>query len=161
MSGFERYLKNMEHVRDTKSEGWKMVVRLAVIVPIMSVVPLFFDVGTVFGMFWFLILLVGSGLGVSYAIFNIRSHGSFVCRLTEDEFTQSVPVSSCGDSFQIKLSEITLIEIHDSGGEGPSDEWYLHTKDSRNQITANYENPYRKFGEAIQRALPQVQTIKT
>ncbi|MCB1086759.1 MAG: hypothetical protein KDM63_06920 [Verrucomicrobiae bacterium] len=116
----------MEHVRDAKSEGWKIVVRLAVVVPIMSVIPMVFDMGAVFGTIWFLILLIVSGLSVSYAISNIRSHGSFVCRLTEDEFTQSIPVSSCGDSFQIRLSEITLIEIHDGGGEGPSDEWYIH-----------------------------------
>ena len=63
-------------------------------------------------------------------------------------------------NFQIRLSEITQIEIQNSRGEGVSDEW-IHTENGRHHITANFGNPHREFGEAIQRILPHIETIKT
>jgi len=124
----------------------------------LGVRSLIFDM--VFRLVWTLILVLVCSVAIAYAISNIRSDGTFLCRLTEDEFSQSMPVQSCGDSFQVRLSEITHIEIHDRGGEGPCDEWYIHAKSGRHRITTNYGNPHRKFGEAIERALPQIETIE-
>jgi len=154
-------MSKMEHTRKASNEGWRMLATVAVVAPILGFWALIFDMGVIWRLIWTLILVSVSALVIAYAVFNIRSAGTFLCQLTEHEFLQSIPVASCGDSFQIKLSEITQIEIHDSGGEGASDEWYIHTENGRYRITTNYGNPNRKFGEAIQLSLPNVKTIKT
>ena len=154
-------MSKMEHTRKASDEGWKMLATVIVVASVLGFGTLIFDMGVIWRLIWTLILVLVSGLAIAYAGSNIRSDGTFLCRLTADEFSQSIPVASCGENFQIKLSEITQIEIHDSGGEGPSDEWYIHTENGRHRITTNYGNPDRKFGEAIQLSLPHITTIKT
>ncbi len=151
----------MEHTRRASDEGWRMLAKVALVGSALLFGSLIFDMGIVWRLIWTLVILSVLAIAVAYAVTNIRNDGTFSCLLTDQEFSQSIPVSSCGDSFQIRLSEITQIEIHDGGGEGPSDEWYIHTEDNRYRITTNYGNPDRKFGEAIQRALPHVETIET
>lgn len=151
----------MEHTRHASYEGRVALSIMAVVIPALGFGGMLFDVGPTFMAIWIFVLLVTSVLGASYAVVNIRSGGVFSCKLNEEEISQTIPCSTCGESFQIKLSEIAQIEIHDSGGDGSCDEWYIHTADGRYLITSNYGNPYRKFGEAVQKALPHIKTIKT
>jgi len=152
---------HMEHTRRASNEGWRMLAVVAVTAPTLWLFALFFDMGVVGRVVMALVVFIGSGFAVAYAVANLRSNRSFSCRLTDEEFSQSSPVAWSAESFRIKLSEVVLIEIHNSGGEGPSDEWYIHTKDGRFRIASNYGNPDRAFGEAIQKALPHVQTVRT
>jgi len=138
-----------------------MIIRLAIIVPIMMIIPLFFDIGLIFRIIWFLILLVVLVIGICYAVGNIKNGGIFLCRLTDHDFSQFIPDPSYGESFQVSLSEITQVEVHNGFGEGPSDEWYIHTENGRHRITTNYGNPDRKFGVAIQKSLPHINIIET
>ncbi len=151
----------MEHTRRASYEGWRMVAVLTVVAPILYCMAWVFDMGIIWQVTWTLIITLVAVLVAAYAIANIRSKGTFSCRLSDDDLTQITPTASCGESFQVKLSEITQIEIHDGGSEGPCDEWYIHAKGDRYRISSNYGNTNRKFGEAIQRALPHIKTIKT
>ena len=151
----------MEHSRKASDEGWRMLAVSVLVVLILGLGSLVFDMGVLFRVVFTLIILFIGGVVVSYSIRNIRDEGTFLCQLTDEEFFQSIPVSGSGDSYRISLSEIIQIEIHDGGGEGPCDEWYVHTGDGRYRISANYGNPHRKFGEALQKALPEVKTITT
>ena len=151
----------MEHTRSASSEGWRLLAVLAIVAPALGFGTLLFEMGLVWRTIWTLGVLAISGLAVAYAVGNIRTGGEFLCRLTDEEFIQSIPVPSCGESFQIKLSEISAIECHEGFGESPSDEWYLHTKKGRYRITTNYGNPYRAFAEGIQKALPGLEKIQT
>jgi len=81
----------VEHIRQAKNEGWRMIIRLAIIVPIMMIVPLFFDIGLIFRIIWFLILLVVLVIGICYAVGNIKNGGIFLCRLTDHDFSQFIP----------------------------------------------------------------------
>jgi hypothetical protein len=98
---------------------------------------------------------------LSYAIGNIKSAGEFSCCLTSVAFSQFTPNASSGESFCIDLAEIIKIEIHDTGDEASCDNWYIHTSQGRHRININYGNPYRRFGEALQTALPHIKTIRT
>ena len=151
----------MEHSRKASVDGWRKLAGAAVVASGLGLGTLFFDMGVAWRIIWTLVVLLVLGVAVAYSVANIRNDGTFVCRLTDEEFSQSIPVPSCGDSFKIKLSQITQIEVHDGQREGPSDEWFIHTKDDRHRITSNYGNPDRRFGEAIQKALPQIETIET
>ena len=132
-----------------------------VVAPVLGLGALLFDMDVASRNILAVIVLVGSGIFVAYAVVHFRDGGTFCCRLTEEQLFQSVPVPALGESFQIKLSQVIRIEIHDGGGEISGDEWYVHTEQGRYRITSNYGNPYRKFGAAIQKALPHVETIRT
>ncbi|MFC7339720.1 hypothetical protein ACFQY0_21220 [Haloferula chungangensis] len=151
----------MEHTRRASVEGWRMLATVAIVAPALCFATMLFDMGIVWRLIWSVGVLLVSGLVVAYAIGNIRAGGIFICRLTDEEFFQLIPDPACGESFQVKLSDISKIECHEGFGESPSDEWYLHTKEGRYRITTNYGNPYRKFAETIQKALPDLEKIQT
>ena len=151
----------MQYTRRASAEGWRVIATVAITVPLMILATFLFSMNIAFSIVFTVFILLVSGLALAYAIGNIRTGGMFICRLTDEDFIQIIPDRSCGDSFHVKLTEITKIECHEAFGEGPSDEWYLHTKDGRHRITINYGNPYRRFSEALQKALPEVETIQT
>ena len=151
-------MRAMEHSRKAATEGWRLLATVCVVAPVLFYGSLFADMETTMRIMWAIFLVIASSLAVAYAINNIRTSESFTCRLTDTTLTQSIPASGSGDSFSILLSEITLIEIRSTLEE---DRWHIHTESDRYELTYGYGNPCRKFGKAIQEAVPHVQTINT
>jgi hypothetical protein len=151
----------MEYTRRAAVEGWRMIATIVITVPLAIIAINLSGMGMAFSIVCSVFIFFVSGFAVVYAVGNIRAGGMFICRLTDNEFIQTIPDQSCGESFRVKLAEITMIECHESYGDSPRDEWYLHTQDGRHLITINYGNPHRKFGEALRKALPDVKIIHT
>lgn len=151
----------MEYHRNATDEGWKTLAVTAAVSVLLLFGTLIFDMGTIGRSIWSILVLAISSIGVGYTVVNIRSGGVFRCHLTAHEFIQEIPVQSCGENFRIRLDTITKIERHDTGGEGPSEEWYLHTDSGRYRITSNYENPVRKFVEALRNYKSEIEIVET
>lgn len=151
----------MIYSKAASDTGWAILVGTAFFSSILGCLPFVFHMGLAWTIVWYLLVgAVAATLGV-YAVLNIRSKGVFVSKLTNDEYVQSVPLRLAGESFGIKLSDITQIEIHDAGVDGRNDQWYLHTPEGRFQISSHYGNPHRKIGAAIRKTLPHIPTIET
>jgi hypothetical protein len=154
-------MMEIEHTRSTKSEAWRIISRTILVVCTLSIFIIFLDLHIAIKSIALLILTGVAVLSLFHAIGNFQNTGNFICRLTADDFIQITPFASCGDSFHVQLLEITQIEIHESGGEPAFEYWYIHTQNGRHKININYGNPYQKFGKALQKALPEIQTIRT
>lgn len=151
----------MQHTRTCNEEGWRTLTRWVYVVPLLGVAFSLFEMSLTWRVAVFTLLSAITALCVLYAVWNLWAGGVFSCRLTDDAIIQQSPVSACGESFHIPLAEITAIERHDSGDEGPSDEWYIHTAVGRHRIASNYGNPAGKFAATLQERLPQVERIDT
>jgi len=97
---------------------------------------------------WFLvtfaaIVLVVFSIFLYYAVVNIRANKTFICELDDDEIRCVCPVKACGESFTLRLGDVTTVERHE---EGDSHRWYLHdTTGRRYWLTSNYGNPVDEF----------------
>lgn len=138
-----------------------MLVRICLVIPPLAGMLFYFDMPWVMKVFGWGILLLVTFVALCYAICNLRNPGEFSCELTDQAFIQVSPHVLCGESFHISLSQITQIEVEAGKGESSTDHWFVHTESGRHAISINYGNPYQKFGEALQKALPHVTTIRT
>lgn len=151
----------MHHIKKASTEGRQTMVRAILTSSGLIGILFLFEMPVFMRILFFLILALVSGVALVYAIENIRNKGSFVCKLTDEDFSQTSPHASTGNSFHIKLSEITQIEISRSSGECAQIHYFLHTDRDRFPISNNYGNPAPKFAKAIQTALPHIKTMET
>ncbi|GAA5495897.1 hypothetical protein Rhal01_02078 [Rubritalea halochordaticola] len=151
----------LEHQKKTADQGWSMLILTPIVLLPLLLGSLIFDMGIFWRTVWSLLLLGIGGIVIQYAMTNIRLDGLFTCRLTETHFTQQFPEYFDGPSYHLTLESITVLECHDTGGEGPSHVWYVHTESSRHQITNNYDNPADCFAEEIQQRCPELKLIHT
>lgn len=143
----------MKYTKRLSIEGRDNIITVGVMIVIVVCIVFFLD----FSVIWKVVCVV-SMLGVSIyalrdAIAHLGSDKAFLCELTKAEFIQECPIYSRGESFRIKLSEITKIELEHRHN---NPRWYIHAKRERYWITASYQNIDRKFGEELLRRLPHV-----
>jgi len=92
-----------------------------------------------------------------HAVWEIMQNGEFVCRLDSETFECSVPSKYSGETFRIRVGDITKIEKV-KGEEMTT--CYLWDKDGRRYwLTNHYRNPVAKFVAAIQKLNPAVNLV--
>jgi len=106
-----------------------------------------------------LILAVVGTLGLVYGVKNLVAADTFVCRLSRDILECDCPVSGCGETFAVPISEIETIE-KETWSE--SHRWYIHDKSGhRYWLTSNYDNPADRFVEGVKELNPSVADVTT
>lgn len=155
------YPEPMKHIKKASTEGWQKLVTAGFISSGLVWGIFLLDIPVFMRILFFLILTFVTGIALVYSVVNILNKESFICRLTETDFSQASPHSSAGESFTVKHAEISRIEIFRSTGEVAQIHYFLHTDRGRYRISNNYGNPARKFFHAIQKALPHIKTIET
>ena len=102
------------------------------------------------------------------AALHLKSEEDFVCRIDDDEVVCISPSLNGPEflkkveSFSIRLKDIARLEDeHDTECSGRS-RWYIWTTSGqRFLLTSNYDNPVKKFVEAIRKRIPDIEVIKT
>jgi len=160
-------LERMIHRCSTKDEGHsvlQVVFIVAVGVAILLLLYGYIVRESAVGLFYFS-LLFGGVVGIIavplalYARQNIAANAEFICRVTDAEFQCVCPVAGCGDSFAIKVAEITSLEREESA---ESYRWYVHDRSgARHWITTNYDNPVEDFVEALMALNPNIVEVRT
>jgi len=149
-----------EYSRTAKREAvYKLITAFPISLILGSLIS-FANVHVTLKVFGIIVLIIVIIVVISYAYENFKSKDKFLCKISDLEFVQSVPTSSSGESFVILLKDIQFIEVYEGFGDGPSDEWYIHTINKKYRITSNYGNPFRKIGEILQ-ALLNLEIKKT
>jgi hypothetical protein len=169
----------LEHRKSAKAEGRSLLREVVVTNIVMAVfgcliLPLFCwwlglsDASlSVFVIGSLLIQAAITVLLVSLAIPHLKSNDLFVCRLDEKEFVCTVPPVnvlgslSSGESFSIRLADITKLEESRDGDAINHTTWIIHTKSGqRFWLTSNYENPVEQFVEAIEERFHDLVVIR-
>jgi hypothetical protein len=134
-------------------------ITLAVFLPV--VFPDLWDYDRTFVFAWYGLFAVITPIGIVYGVRNIRSPGTFQCRLSKERLECNVPVPGCGDSFSIAVQEISKIEkVAPLGDGGPR--WYVWDHSGRRYaLTVNYGNPVERIVALIQELNPAVEEIQT
>ena len=105
--------------------------------------------------------IVGS-LGGWYAIANIVANKEFRCKLTADTLDCYCPVKGVGETFTVKLSDITKLEKEVWEDSQDSYRWYIwEGNGDRHWLTSNYGNPCERIIDRIQKLNPKVIQIST
>lgn len=163
VSDAKRWL--LEHTRSTAAEGRSVMfgtiatcIGMAILLPVLF--PHMWDEDRIFFVVWYGLLAVVAMVGVAFGVRNIRSGGTFYCRLSTDRLECHCPVSGCGESFSIIVREISKIEEVTSSGSSSS--WYVWDHSGcRYNLTINYGNPAEQFVGLIRELNPAAEEIRS
>jgi hypothetical protein len=110
---------------------------------------------------WYMMLSAVGVAGIWFGVVNLRSSGTFVCRVSRDVLECNVPAAGCGESFSMAISEIAAVEQEILRGEGgPPCNWYIIDKAGRRRkLTRNYNNPADRIVSLLRELNPRIVEI--
>lgn len=139
----------IEHRKATASEGRSTLLSIASCLVGMGVFLWFLSPPGLFVVAFIAIVGTVASMLIYYAVVNIQTNSTFVCRIDNQRIRCVSPVCQCGDSFSIPLRTIARLEKVDEGES--SYKWYIWDEaGQRFWLTSNYDNPVDTFIEAFE-----------
>jgi hypothetical protein len=151
----------LEHRRSTSKEGRKVLLATVLACIGLAILPGYFSPSfckedPLFLIFWYTFLAIVGTLGLIYGIKNMVASSTFVCRLSRHALECDCPVSGCGETFAVAISEIRTVEKVTPLESDPP-RWYIVAESGhRYWLTSNYGNPVERFVEAVKEINPFV-----
>jgi hypothetical protein len=165
MSGMDSERWILEHTRSTAAEGRSVIlgtiatcIGMAIVLPVMF--PDIWDDDRFFFVAWYGLLTVAAIVSVTLGVRNIRTNGTFHCRLSKNRLECHCPVSECGESFSVAVS--TIFRIEECASSESTHSWYIwEDSGRRHRLPTNYGNPAEQFIEHIRNLNPTAENIRT